>query len=134
MFALLIYSNYGYARQFGSPGPGPYQEEKITKAIEKHFGTKRSIINGGIIVKTPIMAANLGNVSLRIESTVPLQKILILFDANDDSYLATLLIPEDYNAEDINYLLSFGMQNPGYVVVVGEGKDGNLYFVKNLVQ
>lgn len=130
---MLVYSNYGYARSCDSPGPGPYQEEKITKAIEKHFGTERSIVNGGIIVKTPIMAANLGNVSLGIESTVPLQKILILFDANDDSYLATLLIPEDYNAEDINYRLSFGMQNPGYVVVVGEGKDGNLYFVKNVV-
>ena len=133
LFVLIIYSNYGHARSCDSPGPEPYKEEKIQKAIDKYLGAGRTIIQGGILLKAPQYAAVLARVQMHIKTTIPLQKILVLCDANDNSFVALLTIPEELGIEDVDYWLRAKMQNPGYIVVIGEGRDGNLYLVKNLV-
>ncbi len=115
------------AEDFRKSKPAVWAAHTIEDAIANMYGSKKLTMSADVKLKTPDVAANGGAVPVDFETKIDAKSITVLQDANPES--AVMVI--DCNEYSVNkYSIKIKMGKPGSVVIVVEGKDGNLYGAK----
>lgn len=120
--------------------PPTYNEELVKSAIREEFVGNREIVDGGLILKTPLNPDNILACPLGIKSSISIKTITIFSfnDLNEGNFIARVNVQKDLPIEHIDYgfTIKLNLTNTckgGAVVVIGEGLDGKLYFNKNMI-
>ncbi len=120
--------------------PPTYNEELVKSTIQEEFVGDREIVDGGLVLKTPLDPANTLACPLGIKSSISIKTITIFSfnDLNEGYFIAKINVPKDTPIEYIDYALKIKLNltdfcKGGAVVVIGEGLDGKLYFNKNMI-
>jgi len=110
--------------------PDTWKAHKVEPAIEKLYG-KVKLIEEGVKVKTPDVAANGGAIPIDITSKIAAKSVALLQDANPESTVAVWTVPEN---GIVDYSLKIKMQGSGTVTAIVEGLDGKYYVARKTLQ
>ena len=113
--------------------PPTYNEKLIKDAIKKEFVGEHKIVDGGLIVKTPIDPAITSACPLLVKSSIVIKTITIFSfnDLNEGDFIVKVNVPKDLPLEYIEYGFRIKLKltdscKGGVVIAIGEGFDGKL--------
>lgn len=113
-----------HAEDYRLTKPEAWQATTVEDAIAKLYGKKKMQSDSRVVIKAPNVASNGGAVPVQVETTIDAKSIAILQDVNP----ASLLVVYGVTPYSIpSYALKIRLASSGTIVVVVEGKDGNLY-------
>lgn len=113
-----------YAENFRVTKPEVWRAVSIKEAMQKLYGTSKSMSDDRIIIKAPKVASNGGAVPISVMTKIPAKTIAVLQDVNPTVLVAIFTVHDSNMA---NYTTKIKMQSSGKIVVVVEGLDGKLY-------
>jgi len=103
--------------------PEIWKIKKVDDAIKEVFGSNNTI-DGEIELKAPSLAANGGNVVIKISTKLNAKTIAIFQDTAPIATIAVISVPK---RSIPNYSLNIKMCHSGNIITVVEADDGKLY-------
>lgn len=114
------------AADFRASNPSVWTAHTVEDAIKNLYGST-TLIEKGVKLKTPDVAANGGAIPVDFSTKIPAKTVAVFQDANPES----AVIVYDVNPYDMtDYSIKIKMGKPGTVTVVVQGQDGKLYAAK----
>lgn len=114
------------AKDFRASNPSVWTAHTVDDAIKNLYGST-TLIEKGVKLKTPDVAANGGAIPVDFSTKIPAKTVAVFQDANPES----AVIVYDVNQYDMTkYSIKIKMGKPGTVTVVVQGQDGKLYAAK----
>ena len=114
------------AEDFRATKPTVWTAHTVDDAIMAMYGTK-AVIESGVTVTMPDVAANGGAVPVNIKSDIAAKSVALFQNANPEAAVAAFTIHEN---SVIDYDLNIKLKSDGTpitVTAIVEGKDGKLY-------
>jgi sulfur-oxidizing protein SoxY len=106
--------------------PTVWSAHTVEDAIKNLYGST-DLIEKGVKLKTPDVAANGGAIPVDFSTKIPAKTVSVFQDANPEA----AVIVYDVTKYDItDYSIKIKMGKPGTITVVVEGQDGKLYAAK----
>ena len=106
--------------------PEAWEAKTVNDAIKKLYGTTE-MIEKGVKLSTPKVAANGGAVPLKFSTKIPAKTVAVFQDSNPESAVIVYTVGK-YDLT--NYAIKIKMGKSGTITVVVEGLDGKLYVAK----
>ena len=114
------------AADFRKTHPTVWSAHTVDDAIKNLYGST-TLIEKGVKLKTPDVAANGGAIPVDFSTKIPAKTVAVFQDANPEA----AVIVYDVNKYDMtDYSIKIKMGKPGTITVVVEGQDGKLYAAK----
>jgi len=114
------------AEDFRKSSPSVWTAHTVEDAIKNLYGST-TLIEKGVKLKTPDVAANGGAIPVDFSTKIPAKTVAVFQDANPEA----AVIVYDVNPYDMtDYSIKIKMGNPGTITVVVQGQDGKLYAAK----
>lgn len=111
------------AEDYRKTKPGAWTAHTVEDAIAKLYGTS-TMIEQGVTVTTPDVAANGGAVPVDFSSDIAAKSVAVFQDANPESAVCVFTLTEN---SVIDFSIKIKMKQSGTITVVVEGRDGKLY-------
>lgn len=106
--------------------PAVWTAHTVDDAIKNLYGST-DLIEKGVKLKTPDVAANGGAIKVKYSTKIPAKTVSVFQDANPEA----AVIVHDVTPYDMtDYEIRIKMAKPGTITVVVEGQDGKLYAAK----
>jgi len=118
------------ATDYRKTKPGTWTSHTVDDSIKKLYGSGK-LIEEGVTLKTPDVAANGGAIPVDISSNIAAKSVALFQDANPESTVAVWTVQEN---GIIDYSLKIKMKASGTMTVVVEGLDGKLYVANKTLQ
>ncbi len=120
------------AEDFRATKPTVWTAHTVDDAITAMYGTT-AVIESGVKVDMPDVAANGGAVPIAISSDIPAKSVAVFQNANPESAVAAFTVHEN---SIIDYDMNIKLKSDGTpitVTVIVEGQDGKLYAGKKIL-
>lgn len=111
------------AEDYRKTKPAVWTSHTVEDAIAKMYGTG-AIIEKGVTVTSPDVAANGGAVPVDFSSDIAAKSVAVFQDANPESAVCVFTLTEN---SVIDFAIKIKMKQSGTITVVVEGRDGKLY-------
>jgi len=118
------------ATDYRETKPDTWTAKTVDDSIKKLYGSGK-LIEKGVKLTTPDVAANGGAIPVDISSNIAAKSVALFQDANPESTVAVWTVPENGL---VDYSLKIKMKASGTMTVVLEGLDGKLYVANKTLQ
>ena len=124
--ALAVLPASVKAEDYRKLKPTVWTAHTVEDAIKNLYGST-ALIEKGVKLKTPDVAANGGAIPVDFSTKIPAKTVAVFQDANPEA----AVIVYDVGPYDMtDYSIKIKMGKPGTITVVVEGQDGKLYAAK----
>lgn len=124
--ALAVLPASVKAEDYRKLKPTVWTAHTVEDAIKNLYGSN-TLIEKGVKLKTPDVAANGGAIPVDFSTEIPAKTISVFQDANPE---AAVMVVDVTPYDMTDYSIKIKMGKPGTVTVVVEGQDGKLYAAK----
>nr|WP_321267146.1 thiosulfate oxidation carrier protein SoxY [uncultured Sulfurimonas sp.] len=124
--ALAVLPASVKAEDYRKLKPTVWTAHTVEDAIKNLYGST-TLIEKGVKLKTPDVAANGGAIPVDFSTKIPAKTVAVFQDANPEA----AVVVYDVGPYDMtDYSIKIKMGKPGTITVVVEGQDGKLYAAK----
>jgi sulfur-oxidizing protein SoxY len=127
--ALSALPNNLHALNYRTTHPEAWSAHSVEKAIHAMYNSNE-LIESGVVLKTPDVAANGGSVPINVSSDIKAKSVAIFQDANPE---AAVIVFKTNEHTIIDYDIKIKMKSQGTITAVVEGEDGLLYAAKKIL-
>ncbi|WP_373073503.1 thiosulfate oxidation carrier protein SoxY [Sulfurimonas sp.] len=114
------------AEDFRKLKPSVWTAHTVEDAIKNMYGST-TLIEKGVKLKTPDVAANGGAIPVDFSTKIPAKTVAVFQDANPE---AAVMVFDVTPYDMTDYSIKIKMGKPGTITIVVEGQDGKLYAAK----